>query len=177
MDYRKSPENRKEWRIPIALPRGRHLSSDNANLYQDLILPNASKPNRQSFTYDIAAVDFPHHENNRLGPGSNPQSWVQKASDKLTTPLSRINLYGLYFTVTPTDCLNTIQCRTIIAELISYGWTAALQWIPSHVGVPGNERADQKAKQEPSRLNQKALDSQESKERSLSPHTLTNILP
>ncbi|GFW43266.1 reverse transcriptase [Trichonephila clavipes] len=46
----------------------------------------------------------------------------------------------------PTGCLNTIQCRTKIAELISYGWTAALQWIPSHDGVPGNERADQKSK-------------------------------
>ncbi|GFT34351.1 reverse transcriptase [Trichonephila clavipes] len=48
---------------------------------------------------------------------------------------------------TPTDYLNTIQCRTKIAELISYGWTAALQWVPSHVGIPGNERANQKAKQ------------------------------
>ncbi|GFS68035.1 reverse transcriptase [Trichonephila clavipes] len=28
---------------------------------------------------------------------------------------------------TPTDCLNTIQCQTKIAELISYCWTAALQ--------------------------------------------------
>ncbi|GFW46685.1 reverse transcriptase [Trichonephila clavipes] len=48
---------------------------------------------------------------------------------------------------TPTDYLNTIQCRTKIVELISYGWTAALQWVPSHVRVPGNERAHQKAKQ------------------------------
>ncbi|GFU10255.1 reverse transcriptase [Trichonephila clavipes] len=47
----------------------------------------------------------------------------------------------------PTDCLNTIQCRNIIADLISYGWTAALQWIASDVGIPGNKRADQKAKQ------------------------------
>ncbi|GFV19716.1 reverse transcriptase [Trichonephila clavipes] len=47
----------------------------------------------------------------------------------------------------PTDCLNTIQCRAEFAELISYGWTVALQWVPSHVGIPGNERADQKAKQ------------------------------
>ncbi|GFX21793.1 reverse transcriptase [Trichonephila clavipes] len=34
---------------------------------------------------------------------------------------------------TPTDCLNTIQCRTKIAELISYDWTVALQWVPSHL--------------------------------------------
>ncbi|GFV15859.1 reverse transcriptase [Trichonephila clavipes] len=47
---------------------------------------------------------------------------------------------------TPTGCLNTIQFLTKIAELISYGWTTTLQ-VPSHVGIPGNERADQKAKQ------------------------------
>ncbi|GFS79794.1 hypothetical protein TNCV_749901 [Trichonephila clavipes] len=28
---------------------------------------------------------------------------------------------------TTTDCLNTIQCRHKIAELISYGWTVALK--------------------------------------------------
>ncbi|GFT21888.1 hypothetical protein TNCV_3179841 [Trichonephila clavipes] len=49
---------------------------------------------------------------------------------------------------TPTDCLTIIQFRTKTAELISYGWTVALQWVPSHVGIPGNGRADQKAKQE-----------------------------
>ncbi|GFW05732.1 reverse transcriptase [Trichonephila clavipes] len=38
----------------------------------------------------------------------------------------------------PTDCLNTIQCWTKIAERISYGWTVALQWVTSHVGIPGN---------------------------------------
>ncbi|GFY12198.1 hypothetical protein TNCV_4934871 [Trichonephila clavipes] len=36
------------------------------------------------------------------------------------------------------------NCRTKDAELISYGWTVGLQWIPSHVGIPGNDRADEK---------------------------------
>ncbi|GFW15875.1 retrovirus-related Pol polyprotein from transposon 297 [Trichonephila clavipes] len=49
---------------------------------------------------------------------------------------------------TPTDCLNTIQCRAKIAELISYGGTVALQMVPSHVGIPCNKRINQKAKQE-----------------------------
>ncbi|GFT39220.1 reverse transcriptase [Trichonephila clavipes] len=40
---------------------------------------------------------------------------------------------------TPTECLNTIQCRTKITELILYGWTVALQWVSSHLGVSGNE--------------------------------------
>ncbi|GFW86298.1 hypothetical protein TNCV_4330821 [Trichonephila clavipes] len=35
-------------------------------------------------------VDFLHHENRLHGPGSNPQTWVQKASDKATTPRSRL---------------------------------------------------------------------------------------
>ncbi|GFX43018.1 hypothetical protein TNCV_436341 [Trichonephila clavipes] len=30
------------------LPRGKHMSSDDENLYQDLLLPRASKPNRHS---------------------------------------------------------------------------------------------------------------------------------
>ncbi|GFV69196.1 reverse transcriptase [Trichonephila clavipes] len=46
-----------------------------------------------------------------------------------------------------TDCFNTIKCRTKIAELMSYGWTVGLLWIPGHVGIPGNERAGQKVKQ------------------------------
>ncbi|GFU33418.1 reverse transcriptase [Trichonephila clavipes] len=48
----------------------------------------------------------------------------------------------------PTECLNTTQCRTKIAKLISFSSSAALQWIESHVGIPGNERANQKANQE-----------------------------
>ncbi|GFV85176.1 reverse transcriptase [Trichonephila clavipes] len=43
---------------------------------------------------------------------------------------------------TPTDCLNIIQCRTKITELISYGGTVTLHWIPSHIGISGNERAE-----------------------------------
>ncbi|GFS64453.1 reverse transcriptase [Trichonephila clavipes] len=57
---------------------------------------------------------------------------------------------------TPTDCLNTIQCRTKMAELISYGWTAVLQWVPSHVEIPGNvKELSKKPSREPSRLNWK----------------------
>ncbi|GFW56264.1 netrin unc-6 [Trichonephila clavipes] len=56
------------------LSRGRHLNSDDANLYKDLILPRASKPNRHSrdllhTEYDMAAVDFLHHE--------NPPTWAR----------------------------------------------------------------------------------------------------
>ncbi|GFW55212.1 reverse transcriptase [Trichonephila clavipes] len=47
----------------------------------------------------------------------------------------------------PTDCLKTIQCRNKIAELIAYGWAVALQWIPSNVEIPGNERAGLKVTQ------------------------------
>ncbi|GFX64601.1 reverse transcriptase [Trichonephila clavipes] len=36
---------------------------------------------------------------------------------------------------TPNDCPNTIQYQTKIVELIPYGWTVALQWVPSHVGT------------------------------------------
>ncbi|GFU77591.1 hypothetical protein TNCV_3499631 [Trichonephila clavipes] len=63
---------------PSFLPRGRHLSSDDANLYQDLILPRASKPTDtlgifyMPYSYDIAAVDFLHHENPPTWDGVEP---------------------------------------------------------------------------------------------------------
>ncbi|GFT79032.1 reverse transcriptase [Trichonephila clavipes] len=44
-------------------------------------------------------------------------------------------------------CDRIIKCQTKIA-FISNGWTAALQWVPSHVGIPVNDRTDQKANQE-----------------------------
>ncbi|GFX89550.1 hypothetical protein TNCV_72431 [Trichonephila clavipes] len=40
------------------------------------------------------------------------------------------------------------KSRTKIEELISYGWTTGLQWVPSHVWIPDYERADQNATQE-----------------------------
>ncbi|GFV27042.1 hypothetical protein TNCV_4852791 [Trichonephila clavipes] len=33
-------------------------------------------------------------------------------------------------------------------RILNYGWTVALQWVPSHIRIPGNKRADKKAKQE-----------------------------
>jgi hypothetical protein len=47
----------------------------------------------------------------------------------------------------PTECLRTIQCRVKLSEAISNGWAVVLQWVPSHVGICGNEHADRKAKQ------------------------------
>ncbi|GFV42331.1 hypothetical protein TNCV_3165621 [Trichonephila clavipes] len=60
-------------------PRERLLSSDDAKLYLDLILPRASKPNRHSrdilhavLSYDMTAVDFLHHENPPTWTGIKP---------------------------------------------------------------------------------------------------------
>ncbi|GFV24046.1 hypothetical protein TNCV_66281 [Trichonephila clavipes] len=52
----------------------------------------------------------------------------------------------------------------------------ALQWVPSHVGIPDNERADQKAKQERfDSIGNPLLTPRRA--RTSSPHTLTIILP
>ncbi|GFW83438.1 reverse transcriptase [Trichonephila clavipes] len=42
------------------------------------------------------------------------------------------------------DCLNTIQCRNKIAELILFYWTVALQWVPSYVGIPAMNQPTKK---------------------------------
>ncbi|GFT05778.1 uncharacterized protein TNCV_3925691 [Trichonephila clavipes] len=52
---------------------------------------------------------------------------------------------------TPTDCLNTIQCRTKIVELISYGWTV-VGGSQIMLGSPAMKEVTKK----PSRLNQKS---------------------
>lgn len=46
-----------------------------------------------------------------------------------------------------TECPETIACRASLAELNSSQRQVTIQWIPSHVGIPGNERADILAKQ------------------------------
>lgn len=48
---------------------------------------------------------------------------------------------------TPTDCEFTMTCRELLSSMLSGGWDIVLQWVPSHVGVYGNERADELAKQ------------------------------
>ncbi|GFV55116.1 hypothetical protein TNCV_2623371 [Trichonephila clavipes] len=64
---------------PSFLPRWRHLSSDNANLYQYLILPRAPKPNRHFRdllhtlqSYGMAAVVFQLQENTPTWAGIEP---------------------------------------------------------------------------------------------------------
>ncbi|GFY19492.1 hypothetical protein TNCV_4646661 [Trichonephila clavipes] len=72
------------------------MSYDEANLYQDLILPRASN---QTDTLGIFYMPYNHTTGpmsifyimkiHRLGPGSNSQPWLQKVSNKPPTSLSR----------------------------------------------------------------------------------------
>ncbi|GFY27292.1 hypothetical protein TNCV_2069121 [Trichonephila clavipes] len=93
-------------RIPIAVcnfdaqfpPQREAPYSDDANLFQDLILSRVPKPNKSRIFY------MPYNHTTwplsifcimklrRFGPGSNSQPWVQEASDKPTTPPSRLLL-------------------------------------------------------------------------------------
>ena len=45
-----------------------------------------------------------------------------------------------------TDCQSTITCRHQLASMAEEGWALRLQWIPSHGGTLGNEKADYLAK-------------------------------
>ncbi|GFV20934.1 hypothetical protein TNCV_4532031 [Trichonephila clavipes] len=74
---------------PSFLPRGRHLSSDDANLYYGLILPRTPvlgifymSYNHTTRPLSIICIMKIH----RLGPWLKSLSWVQKASDNPTKP-------------------------------------------------------------------------------------------
>jgi hypothetical protein len=45
-------------------------------------------------------------------------------------------------TNSPTECQLTPACRKQLNSLASHGWVACLQWISSHVRIPGNENSD-----------------------------------
>ncbi|GFT31045.1 hypothetical protein TNCV_1684011 [Trichonephila clavipes] len=57
---------------PSFHPRGKHLRSDDDNLYYDLGLPRASL-GIFYMPYDMTAVDFCIMKTHRLGSESNPQ--------------------------------------------------------------------------------------------------------
>ncbi|GFU01840.1 hypothetical protein TNCV_1523421 [Trichonephila clavipes] len=63
---------------------GRESIGDNERVGR----PSTSQ-NVENVALVMASVDFLHHENPSTWAVSNPQHWVQKASDKPTTPPSR----------------------------------------------------------------------------------------
>ncbi|GFS60176.1 hypothetical protein TNCV_2826871 [Trichonephila clavipes] len=83
---------------PSFLPRGRHLSSGGVNLYQALIIPRTSKPNRHSrdllhavYSYNMVAVDFIHQKNPPTWAGVEPTTLGpedQRHSNHATQPAS-----------------------------------------------------------------------------------------
>ncbi|GFX60594.1 hypothetical protein TNCV_3061671 [Trichonephila clavipes] len=56
----------------------------------------------------------------------------------------RINHLTAFKSVAILEMPNAVQ---LTVKLISYGWTEALQWVSSHVGIAGSERAHQNAQQ------------------------------
>lgn len=40
-----------------------------------------------------------------------------------------------------TCCVRIIECRVKLTKLLSHGCTLWIQWVPSHVSIPGNEKA------------------------------------
>ena len=45
------------------------------------------------------------------------------------------------------DCRRTLNCRQLLSDLAIKGWQLKFQWIPSHVDISGNEKADKLAKE------------------------------
>ncbi|GFV20686.1 hypothetical protein TNCV_777311 [Trichonephila clavipes] len=90
-------------RRPLHLrARGRHLNSDDANLHWDLILPKAPKPNRCSkdlfhavLSYDMATVDFLHHENPPTWAGVEPAT-LGAEGQRQTNHTTQLELIALF---------------------------------------------------------------------------------
>ncbi|GFT02694.1 hypothetical protein TNCV_829601 [Trichonephila clavipes] len=82
---------------PSFLPRGKAPELQRCKIvHRNLILPSAPKPNGHSrdflhaiLSYDTDVVDFLHHENPQLGPGSN-----QQPCDKPTMPPNWLKQYA-----------------------------------------------------------------------------------
>ncbi|GFS51971.1 reverse transcriptase [Trichonephila clavipes] len=79
---------------------------------------------------------------------------------------------------TPTDCLNAIQCRTKIVELISYGWTVAIQRVPSPLGIAAMKESSKCQEGRRGVSTGSPLDPQKSKKNIISTYiqTLENVL-
>ena len=46
--------------------------------------------------------------------------------------------------LTNTRLWKTLSCH--LAQMRAMGWEVAMEWVPAHVNIPGNERADALAK-------------------------------
>ncbi|GFX96100.1 hypothetical protein TNCV_2289901 [Trichonephila clavipes] len=65
----------------------------------------------------MAAVDFLHQENPPTWAGSNPQHWIQKASDKPTTPQSRTDTTLLHDKLSSTTKSDTVRKPVLIGQV------------------------------------------------------------
>ena len=93
--------------------------------------------NASNFDGEILAI---HHAAERLlAVSSNPTRVVFFVDSQAAIVALTNN--------TPTDCAATMAGRRLMSGMIESGWHITLQWIPSHIGIEGNERADQLAKQ------------------------------
>ncbi|GFV62365.1 uncharacterized protein TNCV_2126001 [Trichonephila clavipes] len=89
--------------------------------------------------YDGEVFDVCETATQLLSAGLSPAKTVFFVDSQAAISVLKIN--------SPTGCLDTIQCRAIIAELISYCWTVALLRVPSNARISGNDRTNQKSTQ------------------------------